>query len=405
MATKPLSMELMKEAVDAVHAHGSIRAASVFLKLPYSTLEARLAAGKRAGLVAKSKGPDDPQTLKRAVADLKSELKAATQQSADNAAIKAVIRELGAKANTEEVARWITAPIRKASSPGVPTLFLSDFHWGENVRPSQIGGVNKFNIPIARERLHYCVETAIHLLRILDKGMDYPGIVVPLGGDMISGNIHDELTATNDLPTMPTVLDLYSELIAAINRLADVFGKVFLPCVTGNHGRDTMKIWKKDRHHTSFDWLMYQFLARHFADDKRIRFYIPDGSDALFKIYNTRYLLTHGDQFRGGDGIIGAIGPLMRGNQKKQARNQAINQEYDLMICGHWHQYIHLTRMIVNGTLKGMDEYAYQSNFSFEEPSQALWMTHPKYGITYRMPVYVQKKQTPKRAEWVSIQR
>lgn len=29
------------------------------------------------------------------------------------------------------------------------------------------------------------------------------------------------------------------------------------------------------------------------------------------------YLLTHGDQFRGGDGVIGALGPIIRGDHKK----------------------------------------------------------------------------------------
>ena len=43
--------------------------------------------------------------------------------------------------------------------------------------------------------------------------MDYPGIVVLLRGDMISGNIHEELQATNQLNTMPTVLLLLGELV------------------------------------------------------------------------------------------------------------------------------------------------------------------------------------------------
>ena len=94
--------------------------------------------------------------------------------------------------------------------------------------------------------------------------MRYPGIVAALGGDMISGNIHEELQTTNEINTMPTVLDLFGKLAPALKRLADVFGRVFVPCVSGNHGRDTKKIWAKDRNHTSFDWLLYCLLAKHF---------------------------------------------------------------------------------------------------------------------------------------------
>jgi hypothetical protein len=220
---------------------------------------------------------------------------------------------------------------------------------------------------------------------------------------MISGNIHDELTATNEVNSMPAVVDLFGHLTTLIRNMADIFGKVHIPCVSGNHGRDTVKIWNKDRHHTSFDWLLYTFLAKRFEDDKRVTFQIPDGPDAYFRSYNTRYLLTHGDQFRGGDGMIGALGPIIRGDHKKRSRNGQIDMDYEVMMLGHWHQYIHLNRLIVNGSLKGYDEYAYNNNFGFEQPQQALWVTHPKYGITYRAPVYVDRKREPKKTEWVSV--
>ena len=66
-------------------------------------------------------------------------------------------------------------------------------------------------------------------------------------------------------------------------------------------------------------------------------------------------------------------------------------------------QYIHLTRLIVNGSLKGYDEYAYNNNFGFEPPQQALWLTHPKHGITFRMPVQVDRKRAAPKTEWVSV--
>jgi hypothetical protein len=117
------------------------------------------------------------------------------------------------------------------------------------------------------------------------------------------------------------------------------------------------------------------------------------------------YILTHGDKFKAGDSIIGPIGPLMRGNQKKIARNQAVDQEYDVLLAGHWHQYIHLARLIVNSTLKGYDEFAAQNNYGFEPPTQALWITHPRFGITFRMPVYCEAPKRRAPAEWISVQR
>ena len=179
--------------------------------------------------------------------------------------------------------------------------------------------------------------------------------------------------------------------------------QIFLPCVSGNHDRDTKKIWSKDRNHTSFGWLLYQFLAAAFADDKRVRFFIPDSSDALYRIYNTRYLLTHGDQFRGGDGIIGPLGPVTRGEQKKNTRNAAVGQDYDVMEFGHFHKRMLTARLRGNGSLKGYDEYAADSNFGFEPPSQNFWMTHPDHGITFDAPVYADGAgKVSGKTDWVS---
>lgn len=406
MSTKPLSDTLAQAALDAYAQHnGSWKDASEALGVSKATFQNRLEKARARGM--KPGGgfadPSDIGAAKDKIRRLEAELKQAQRAENELDIIKGVIGTLSRKVESLDIPDWVVEPRNKESAPGVPTLFLSDLHWGEVVHPSQINGVNKYNIAIAHERMASCIASAIHLLKIISPKMDYPGIVCPLGGDMISGNIHDELTATNELNSMPTVLDLYGVLVGVVKHLADTFGHVFLPCVSGNHGRDTHKIWSKDRHATSFDWLLYQFLARHFAGDKRITFFIPDGPDAYYRIYQHRYLLTHGDQFRGGDGMIGALGPIIRGDHKKRSRNAQIDMEYDTLCLGHWHQYIHLTRLIVNGSLKGLDEYAYNNNFGFEPPQQALWITHPKYRITYRMPVYVDKYREPAKTSWVSV--
>ena len=101
--------------------------------------------------------------------------------------------------------------------------------------------------------------------------------------------------------------------------------------------------------------------------------------------------------------MIGCLGPIIRGDHKKRSRNAQVDMEYDTMIMGHWHQYIHHSRVIVNGSLKGYDEYAYNNNFGFEPPQQAMWLTQAKHGITFRMPVFVDPVRGPTRTEWVSV--
>ena len=92
----------------------------------------------------------------------------------------------------------------------------------------------------------------------------------------------------------------------------------------------------------------------------------------------------------------------IRSKPSEHVQRTQIDMEYDTMILGHWHQLIQLERLIVNGSLKGYDEYAYANNFGFEPPRQALWITHPEHGLTFSMPVYVERKQKQLNKEWIT---
>lgn len=354
--------------------------------------------------VAKVEGAERAERTKdQQLTALRKQLAVLERQALSDARVETEILKLAqAPTNPPE---WLT---RKRSTKekffaGVPTFFASDWHYGEKVRAAEISGLNEYTMKIADERAKTFIDTGIELLTDHMARSTYDGCVLALGGDMISGDIHDELAQTNEVESIPAVLGLVDLLSAAIYRLADQFGKVFVPCVTGNHGRTSRKPRAKRRNHTNFDWLLYNLLAMHFAKDKRVTFQIPEGSDAYYRIYGTRYLLTHGDQFRGGDGMIGAIGPIFRGDKKKRARNAETDFSYDIILMGHWHQYIHLAQLIVNGSLKGYDEYAFANNFGFEPAQQALFVTHPEHGVTFRMPVFVQRRKPSDSSNWVSV--
>lgn len=342
----------------------------------------------------------DLQLLQRRVKDLEKDLADSRKQTlTDEMVRREIFRAATAPVGTPTWA--IETPKRSDSSPGVPILEISDEHWGEVVDPGQIGGVNAYDLSIARARLKALGENTLDLLMNHTVNPKYPGMVLSFLGDGTTGNIHDELMATNEEQIMPCVLDLRDHRVAFIDGLLKEIERLFIVCVIGNHGRDTPKVWAKVRAHTSFDWLGYQMLARHYEGNKRVQFLIPDGTDALFQVYGHRYLATHGNDFRGGDGIIGAIGPIFRGDAKKRARNGQIGMGYDTMLCGHFHQRIALQRLIVNGSLKGYDEYASVNNFPFEPPQQNLWLSHPQFGPTIAMPVFVERKRHKPTQGWV----
>lgn len=282
---------------------------------------------------------------------------------------------------------WLRGPREKKSVTGTAVLFVSDVHGDEVVSKAQVGGANEYNREIMQRSVRNTFKSAVVLLKDFMASPKYEGIVCPLGGDMVSGNIHEELVETNEAPIQQTMMVMEELLIEGLGILADEFGKVHVPCVTGNHGRMHRKPRVKNRAFENFEWMIYQRVASYFRKDARLTFDIPDGSDAYFTVYEKRVCLTHGDQFRGGDGVGGILVPIKRGLSRKQFRDTAMGQPFDMMIIGHWHQLIMLNDLIVNGSIKGVDEYAYQGNFGFEPPQQALFVVHPEVGISARWPV------------------
>lgn len=348
----------------------------------------------------RNKGNDTtPDILRRRIQTLTADLKTAQERALTDEIVKREI--LGLKQTGPAIPDWTMRPPSSSKSPGVPSLFISDIHANEVVDPRQIEGANEYDAEIMKRRMRTLTEGTIELLTEHVVRPDYPGIVLVNGGDDQSGEIHAELERTNAADPGPAFLELLGIRIWQIEQFAERFGRVFFVGVPGNHGRMDDRPQAKGYSHRNWDWLEYQMLRLHFQGDDRVTFHIPDGSDALFRIYGHRYLLTHGNQFRGGDGIIGPLGPLTRGDNKKRARNVLLGSEYDTLLVGHFHRLMLLRSIIVNGSVKGYDEYAYQGNFPYEPPMQALWLTHPDHGITLSMPVFLEPKKAAGAREWI----
>ena len=402
----------LQETVNAlVLAKGNKSQAAKSLNIPRTTFITRLEGAEREGIKPTIKSPSLEVALAEQkvvydsqIRDIKKQLEESIQQNVTSDYVRKHIFKLGK--HKAKPPKWITKSSPATGTPGVPTLFLSDFHYGEVVKPDAVNNLNNFDKKISQLRLKSTVETAIDLCHNHMVNPKYPGIVLALGGDMMSGSIHDELIESNDGTSIDHVLELFDQLIWTITTLANKFNKVFVPTCYGNHSRMYQQWRNKEAAHLSFDWMLYNMLEKHFTANKddRVQFLIPTGFDAYYKIYDTSYLLTHGDRLgvRGGTGIVGMLGPIARGVQKVRSEYTNFGKSIDYVIMGHYHQYISIKGAIVNGSLKGYDEYAMSNRFAFEIPKQALWFTHPQYGITFQVPV-VAEQGVPKKPkkEWL----
>lgn len=371
-----------------------------------SAMRTSITQAKARGLTATTK-VDEAGKLRTRVKVLEAELAEIQRENLSAAEIRRTL--YGLAEMTPNPPQWMNPKRRKPKSSGVPVVVLSDWHYGERVNKEEVGGVNEFNRSIAKRRVRRCVEATIDLAKGHMVRPEYPGVVVCLGGDMISGNIHEEITETNDGPVQQSLLEVQELLEWAITQFADAFGKVFVPCVVGNHGRMTRKPRAKGRVFTSYEWNLYCQLERYFRNDKRVQFMIPGEADAHFSILGHRFLLTHGDSLgvKGGDGIIGSIGPITRGAMKIGRSQAQIGRDFDTLIIGHWHQYMPrgVSGILVNNSLKGFDEFVHlMLRAPYSAPSQSLFFVHEKYGVTAQWEVLLEpriSKRRPAKTDWV----
>lgn len=289
--------------------------------------------------------------------------------------------------------KWLSQPPSSRKKHATLALMLSDTHFDEVVDPIEINNLNAYNREIAEARLKEWVSNSIKMARHYLSGLTYDGVVVMLGGDIFSGDIHDELKESNEAPILDSLLHWSEQISAALHVLGDEFGKVHVPCVVGNHGRLSRKPRMKQRARTNLDWMLGKMVERHFVNDKRFTFQISDNADVVTDIYQWKHLLSHGDQVSGGGGIGGIWPPIMRMRARKAQRAHDIGDTFQTMWIGHWHQYIATPSMVVNGSLKGLDEYAWINNFGFEVPQQALAVITPEHNITFQAPVFCQNER------------
>jgi predicted phosphodiesterase len=286
-----------------------------------------------------------------------------------------------------EPPKWLNVTPGK-SSTGIPLIPLGDWHWGEYVDRDQVGGANEFNRAIGRQRVRQLNEAVIDLCFHHMTNPSYPGAVIPLIGDLITGNIHEDLALTNDGPVMWSVNEVENQILGLILSWKKKFKKIAVVCVPGNHGRNTPKPRINNKIYESYEWLIYCHIEQYFRDDPDVAVYVPNEVDAFFSIFGHKFMLTHGDMLgvKGGDGLIGALGPIARGTMKIGAQQRQIGRDFDTLLIGHYHFHLprgDATPVLVNPALIGHNTYAHlQLRVRANDPAQALTFIHPKWGFT-----------------------
>lgn len=297
--------------------------------------------------------------------------------------------------------KWLAATKGKHDDRGTLLAVLSDTHYGEVVNPAEVGGYNKYDLSIAEVRTERFFSRTVRLARNYFAGVKYDGIVLALGGDIVSGDIHDELKETNAVSTYDTVVWALPRLAAGIEMLAKEFGQVHVVSVPGNHGRDAKVPRYKRRSAHNADQHIAKLLAWNLSKSGDITFQIPEALDATFPVYGFQFSVEHGDELArsfSGSAEIGPLGPLQRGTNRKKVALSAEGADLHYALWCHFHKYLPLAAsgFIGNGSMKGSDEYSRGLKFRPEPPQQALMVVDPRRGVTLQAPIFVADRPAEK---------
>lgn len=272
----------------------------------------------------------------------------------------------------------------------VPVILWSDWHIGETVDPSQTFGYNIFNEKVAQERIKTLITKTLALARHESSSKN---AVLWLGGDFVSGWLHEELVATDWCTPLQAVHWVCQKLYNGICDVLTEFSELTVICSPGNHGRLTHRPVAKQNAYTAYDWLIYSMLKSWFGNMSGLDFIIPAEGDNLISINKHPFFFTHGNNLgaKGGNGEIGVIGPIMRGRSRILNSMASMNMQFKTLVMGHVHQPIWMPNkgVIVNPALCGYDEYAKMNRYTAGPPSQLLFFVHHEFGPVLPIEVYL----------------
>ena len=267
----------------------------------------------------------------------------------------------------------------------VAIALASDWHVEETVESASVNGLNEYRLPIAKTRIEKFFTTIARLTEIERHGAKIDDLILWLGGDLMTGMIHEELAESNSKTPTQVILWLQDRLADGLATLKPHFKRILIPTSYGNHGRTTVK----PRHATgaahSYEWLLYKILEGRCHGDQQIEFQIADSYFNFMTVFDRRLRFHHGDGLK----FQGGIGGLTIPTEKAIASWNKSPNRADLDLFGHWHQYQQARHWLCNGSLIGYNAYALSIKASFEPPTQTYFLLDKKRGRTMTSPIYL----------------
>jgi len=297
--------------------------------------------------------------------------------SAEVEEIRQEVEQLRAIRERPEVAplQWREA---KGRRPGVPVVVISDAHIGEVVDRDAVNGLNAYDQAICEERLHHVVKGALHLVEWSRHMFAFDEIVIAFLGDIITGEIHADLTETSwgtAIEQIRWAKRAVRQMLVTLRERAGV-GRIVVPWAYGNHGRNTDKPRAKHAAEHSYEWLMGVDLADEFAG-QGVDIITSTSPHVFLDIGKDTLHFAHGDDLRYSGGVLGIGLPLAKAEPVWERVRRA-----DCHVVGHHHTFYDSERTLINGSIIGYTEYAMKRLCPPRPPVQGFFVWDASHGKT-----------------------
>ena len=279
-------------------------------------------------------------------------------------------------------------------------LFQSCWHYGEVITPAEISNFGGYDTARCKAEVQNMTDSVINLATVHHSGLDIKKLWVVNVGDNVSGDIHDELTITNERPITSQIMECALLHALSLRDLAQTYAEVEFVGIIGNHGRTTKVPTFKQKAGDSFDRLVYEMLAILVGGIDNIKVTIPNEPKHLMTINHHNFLFEHGDSIRMWMGfphygasreqakiLTSYVNAHALVNNKELADYMAKGFRY--FCFGNFHTSLITdgpagSEMLATGSLKGFDEYSWSRLSTGSLPSQLFFGVHKERGISFR---------------------
>jgi len=279
----------------------------------------------------------------------------------------------------------IVPELRSSVSESVAVVLASDWHVEERVERDVVNNLNAYTPTIAATRIECFFKNVLRLVERERHNDTVNVLVFWLGGDLMSGYIHEELVESNFLSPIEVVLFLKKHLISGIDFLLKYgnFREIVIPTNYGNHGRTGERLKVSTGAKNSYEYMLYLDLADIYEKrcETRVKFLNAKGEFNFLTVFGKKIRFSHGYHIRYSGGIGGITIPAMK---FIATQNRIERADYDCW--GHHHQYFTNPFFCQNGSLIGVS--AYGRRYGNEKPMQAFFVVNKKRGITVQMPIF-----------------